>query len=69
MVSCIYRAPDSHIEIFCDWMEEKDSLSNRKLIFICGDFNIDLLYPNKYRVIGKFIINQYHVQYDFMTKI
>lgn len=59
MVSCIYRAPDTNIEIFCDWMEEMYSLLNNKLIFICGDFNIDLLNPNKHKVTDKFINTMY----------
>lgn len=47
IVSCIYRAPGSSIEIFKDWMENMFTKSLQKIMFICGDYNIDLLNPKK----------------------
>lgn len=35
------------------------SLLNNKLIFICGDYNVDLLNPNKHKVTDKFINTMY----------
>lgn len=55
IVSCIYRAPGSNIDIFKDWMEEKIGKINQKVMFICGDFNIDLLNPNKHKMTEEFI--------------
>ena len=45
---CVYRHPSSNIDIFCDYLQEV--LSNpavcNKLVFILGDFNINLLNYN-----------------------
>lgn len=35
-----------NIELFKDWMEEMFSKITHKTLFICGDFNIDLLNPD-----------------------
>ncbi len=45
IVSCIYRTPGSNIEIFNEWMERMFTKTGQKIMFICGDFNIDLLNP------------------------
>lgn len=58
-ISCIYRAPGSNIEVFKDWMEELFSKKSHKTIFICEDFNIDLLNPNKYKMTDEFINTMY----------
>lgn len=47
IMSWIYRAPGSSTEPFRDRMEEIYSKISRKVLFICGDFNIDLLNPNQ----------------------
>ncbi len=59
--SCICRAPGSSIELFKEWMEEMFSKINQKVIFICGDLNIDLLNPNKHRMTGEFINTMYSI--------
>ena len=59
IVSCIYRAPDSSIEVFNDWIEEMFSKMSHKTVFICGDFNIDLLNPNKHKMTDNFINTMY----------
>ena len=55
IISCIYRTPGSSIELFTEWMEEAFSKISHKTIFICGDFNIDLLNPNKHKVTDDFV--------------
>ncbi len=55
IISCIYRAPGSSIELFSDWMEEMFSKLSHKTNFICGDFNIDFLNPNKHKMTNDFI--------------
>lgn len=55
IISCIYRAPGSSIEQFKDWMECMFTKKSYKNIFICGDFNIDLLNPNKHKITDEFI--------------
>ncbi len=55
IISCIYRTPGSNSELFKDWIEDVFSKKSNKMTFICGDFNIDLLNPNKYKMIDKFL--------------
>lgn len=59
IISCIYRAPGSSIELFKDWIEAPFSRMNQKVIFICGDLNIDLLNPNKHKMTDEFINTMY----------
>ena len=47
LVSCIYRAQESNIDTFRQWMEDMYSQVNNKPTFLCGDFNINLIYPKK----------------------
>ena len=40
----MYRAPGSDIEKFTDYMEQiMKSIKSNKILYVCGDFNIDLL--------------------------
>ena len=59
IVSCIYRAPGSNIDICKEWMEKMYTMSKQKVIFICGDFNIDLLNPNNHKPTEDFINTMY----------
>ena len=63
IISCLYRAPGSNIEVFKDWMEDIFSNKGNKTIFICGDFNIDLLNPNKHKMTVEFINTVYSMSY------
>ena len=56
-MSCIYRAPGSNTDIFkcLYYIGEKITNNNQKVMFICGDFNIDLLNPNKHKMTDDFI--------------
>ena len=63
IISCLYRAPGSNIEVFKDWMEDIFSNKGNKTIFICGDFNIDLLNPNKHKMTEEFINTMYSMSY------
>lgn len=48
MLSCIYRTPGSCPNIFNEkMMEMYGKINDRKMVFVCGDFNIDLLDPNE----------------------
>ena len=43
-VSCIYRAPGSDVDIFCEHLDQLLTYANRsKTNFVCDDFDIDLL--------------------------
>lgn len=59
IISCIYRTPGSNIELIKEWMEEMFTNKSHKTIFICGDFNIDLLNPNKHKMTDDFINTVY----------
>ena len=42
-VSCIYRAPNTNVELFTKKCVEFLELYKGKTLYICGDFNIDLI--------------------------
>ena len=53
IVSCVYRKPGSDIEQFKDKIAVMfEKLSDK---IVCGDFNIDLLNPNRNKKIVDFI--------------
>ena len=69
IVSCIYRTPGSNIDTFKNWMEEHFTFTNHKVMFIGGDFNIDLLNPNKHTMTNEFINTLYSIGlYPKMTR-
>uniref|UniRef100_A0A3B5QAJ9 Reverse transcriptase domain-containing protein n=1 Tax=Xiphophorus maculatus TaxID=8083 RepID=A0A3B5QAJ9_XIPMA len=55
MVSCVYRAPASDTDIFTNYMETLFAKMHQKVIFICGDFNIDMLNPHMVKSTSNFI--------------
>ena len=51
LLSCIYRATGSCPNIFNENMIELyDKINDRNMVFVCGDFNIDLLNPNENKI-------------------
>lgn len=59
-ISCIYRKPGSCIDIFREKIEELYSRhNNKKILFVCGDFNIDLLNPQQHNSTTEFINSMY----------
>ena len=47
IISCVYRTPGARLDTFCESLETIISGMNvNKAIYICGDFNIDLLKNN-----------------------
>ncbi len=61
IISCVYGAPGSSIEYFKDWMECIFSKINHRTIFVCGDFNINLLNPDDHKVTEEFINTMYSI--------
>ncbi|XP_060771169.1 uncharacterized protein LOC132882014 [Neoarius graeffei] len=59
LISYIYRALETSIEAFKDWVEKTVTVDNKKVSFICGDTNIDVLNPNKHSMTEKFINTMY----------
>lgn len=69
IVSCIYRAPGSNIEILRDWMGDVFTKTTQKVMFLCGDFNVDLLNPKKHRATEDFINTIYSMSlYPTITR-
>uniref|UniRef100_A0A3P9M519 Reverse transcriptase domain-containing protein n=1 Tax=Oryzias latipes TaxID=8090 RepID=A0A3P9M519_ORYLA len=60
VVSCIYRTPGSNMDMFTGLME-KMFVDKNKVIFVCGDFNIDLLNPHKIKAVEEFINTMYSI--------
>lgn len=59
ILSCIYRKPGSCVEKFSEYMEEMYTKKASKTIIVCGDFNIDMLNPNKHKLTENFISTIY----------
>ena len=59
IVSCIYRAPGSNMDIFREWFGQTYTVTSQKVFFICGDFNIDLLNSNNHKPTEEFISTMY----------
>nr|XP_049610262.1 uncharacterized protein LOC125988690 [Syngnathus scovelli] len=59
IISCVYRAPGSSIETFTEWIESVMIQKGNKNSFICRDYNIDLLNPNKQQNIDD-VLNLMH---------
>jgi hypothetical protein len=56
IISCFYRAPDSSLEKFNECIETHlCKLPSSKTIYVCGDFNIDLLKGGSHNKTGHFI--------------
>lgn len=55
IVSFVCRALGSNIKIFKNVMGRIFATTNQKLIFVCGDFNMDLLNPNNHKATDEFI--------------
>lgn len=51
----MHETPGTKIEIFKDNIEDLFTNLNQKRMFICGDFNIDLLNPNHNKSTEEFI--------------
>lgn len=59
IISCVYRAPGSSIDLFKDWMENTFTKRKNYRIYLCGDINIDLLNPNDHNATEDFINTMY----------
>lgn len=55
IICCVYRKPGSNIDPFITKMEILFSTTNQKNTYICGDYNIDLLNPNRHKLTDDFI--------------
>ena len=59
-ICCIYRAPNTNLDTLSDFMNNTIFRNNRnKTIYVCGDFNVDLLQYDKHRDTNNFIDQLY----------
>jgi len=59
-ISCMYRKPGSCIDTFREKIEELyNRHNNKKILFVCGDFNVDLLNPQQHNSTTEFINSMY----------
>ena len=70
IVSCIYRKPGSNIDTFCENVERIfENNPHNKTIFLCGDFNIDILKQDRHLSTKHFIDIIYSLGlYPLITK-
>ena len=43
VVGCIYNPPGNNIDVFTEYISDITTCINSKIVYICGDFNINLL--------------------------
>ena len=59
-ICCIYRAPNTNLDMLSDFMYNTIFRNKRnKTIYVCGDFNVDLLQYDKHRDTNNFIDQLY----------
>ena len=70
IISCVYRTPGARLDTFCESLETIISGMNvNKAIYICGDFNIDLLKNNIHTSTKKFLDMMYSLgMYPLISK-
>ena len=60
LISCVYRKPGSCVDTFEKKLAELyNYTSSKKMLFVCGDFNIDLLNPHEHNATTEFINSMY----------
>lgn len=55
LITCIYRTPTGDHNLFLNKLEEVLDLSNNRRMFLCGDFNIDLMKFESNNVVKNFV--------------
>nr|XP_049607049.1 uncharacterized protein LOC125987031 [Syngnathus scovelli] len=70
LVSCVYRCPGSSIEAFSELLSRMyERKINTKMVYVCGDYNIDLLNPLQLTPITEFINLMYSMSlYPAITR-
>ena len=69
ILACVYRKPGGNINEFSDKLEEMFSNLKNKVLYICGDFNIDLLKEQNHSQTKYFIDTMFSMGlYPLITK-
>ena len=63
LISCIYRTPGSCIDQFNKKISELYEMHKDKVIFVCGDFNIDLMKSNEHIKNKEFVDNMFSLSF------
>lgn len=61
IVSCVSRTTGSSMEIFNNSLESMFATTNQKLMFTCGDFNVDMLRGNKNKMADELIETMFSI--------
>ena len=59
LISCVYRAPNTNVDILSDFLIAILRNNRNKTIYVCGDFNIDLLQSDKDNSVSNFVDHLY----------
>ena len=60
IVSCIYRTPGANVRAFCEALDNiLSNIKSKKTMYICGDFNIDILKHNTHNYTRTFLDYMY----------
>ena len=60
IISCVYRTPGVQLDTFCESLESIiNGMNINKAIYICGDFNVDLLKNNIHTSTNNFLDMMY----------
>ena len=62
IIACVYRKPGSQIDEFTTKLEELfGNIKNNKVLYLCGDYNIDLIKENSHKQTKQFIDTMFSV--------
>ena len=70
IVSCMYRTPGANVGAFCESLDNiLSDIKSKKTMYICGDFNIDILKHNTHNYTRTFLDYMYSFGlYPLITK-
>ncbi|KAK2183282.1 hypothetical protein NP493_317g00007 [Ridgeia piscesae] len=70
IVSCMYRTPGANVGAFCESLDNiLSDIKSKKTMYICGDFNIDILKHNTHNYTRTFLDDMYSFGlYPLITK-
>ena len=59
IICCMYRAPNTHLNTLSEFINDILSNIGKKPVYMCGDFNADLLQYDKHAATNDFIDQLY----------
>ena len=55
IICCIYRAPNTDLNLLSEFINDIFSNIGKRTVYMCGDFNVDLLQYDKHAATNDFI--------------